>query len=141
MPSSWNVYYVIFLSALLAVGLPATLALVSRFVSEGDVKKHSEQEKNSEQVSNVNEPLLGRRINGRFFLGVNAALILITLILTIIPCVVQLQNLSNQNSIFRVMVAMITIAGFAAIGLLYSVKKGDLRWLESFQKDSKGQMK
>jgi len=141
MSSSWNVYYVIFLSALLAVGLPATLALFSRFVSGGAVREPLQQAKIPDQVSSVNEPLLRRRINGRFFLGVNAALILITLILAIIPCVVQLQNPSDQNSIFRVLIAMITISGFAAIGLLYSVKKGDLHWLESFQKDSKGQMK
>jgi hypothetical protein len=31
------------------------------------------------------------------------------------------------------LVAIVTIAGFAAIGLLYAARKGDLGWLRSFR--------
>lgn len=138
MPSSWNVYYVIFLSAVLALAIPAILALASYLVSAGKVKKKLNREV-LDEIPSVNETLLGRRINARFFLGVNAALILITLILVIVPCAGQLQANHNKIGLLRALVAIITIAGFAALGLLYSVKKGDLSWLESFQKGRKGQ--
>ena len=33
VPSGWDVYYVVFLSAILALGIPATLGLISLLVS------------------------------------------------------------------------------------------------------------
>ena len=136
MPSSWNVYYVIFLSAVLALGIPAALAFISHLVSAGKVKKRLHKEV-FDEFSDKNKTLLGRRINARFFLGVNAALILIALILLIIPCAGQLQGRSDKVGLLRTLVAIVSIAGFSALGLLYSVRKGDLSWLECFQESQK----
>jgi NADH:ubiquinone oxidoreductase subunit 3 (subunit A) len=138
MPSSWNVYYVIFLSAALALGIPGALALVSRLVSAGKVKKRLHQEV-LDEVSSRNQTLLGRRINARFFLGVNAALILITLVMVIIPCIGLLHNGLNRDGILRALIAIVSIASFAALGLIYSVRKGDLSWLTCFQNELKSQ--
>lgn len=138
MPSSWNVYYVIFLSAVLALTIPAKLTLISHFFFPRKGNKRL-RARVLDEVGTKNETLLGRRINARFFLGVNSALILITLVLVIIPCVSQLHDQGNKNALIRALVAIITVAGFSALGLIYSIKKGDLSWLGSFQKAEKGQ--
>lgn len=131
MPSSWDVYYVVFLSAFLALAVPALLALVSRAVRSG---KRSPVETPS-PIEHAEAPRnhLGRRINARFFLGVNAALVLITLGLALIPCVGILQNPETVGGAGRTLVAIITLAGFAGMGLFYSATKGDLSWISSYR--------
>ena len=75
---------------------------------------------------------MGQRINVRFFLAANAALILITLALMLLPCATTLQS-ENREGVVKGLISIITLAGFAALGLLYSVRKGDMGWLSSFQ--------
>lgn len=135
MPSSWNVYYVIFLSALLALGIPATLGLISSLVSPPAPKKKLHQEV-LDEVALVNETTLGKRINARFFLGVNSALLLISLMLILVPCAGMLRSGDQPVGLLRAMVAIVSIACFAALGLLYAAKKGDLSWLGTFQRDA-----
>jgi NADH:ubiquinone oxidoreductase subunit 3 (subunit A) len=137
MPSSWDVYYVVFLSALLALGVPALLGLFSYLVSAergaSSARKKSEPTRKPVQNAATAE-LLRRKINARFFLGVNAALILIAIALILIPCTGMLQQATDRGTFFRCLVAIVSLAIFCGLGLLYSSRKGDLSWVQSFQK-------
>lgn len=132
MPSSWDVYYVIFLSAVLALGVPATLAVVSHLVSPRKMKKRLNA-RVLDELTETDESCLGKKINARFFLGVNAALILLALAILLIPCAGVLRKSEGPLSILRALVAIVGTTSFAALGLLYSAKKGDLSWLGTFQ--------
>src|SRR4051812_36635939 len=96
MPSSWDAYYLLFLSAVLALVVPIILAILSRWVAP-------ERPKAEVGESSVFEPItrehLGQRINSRFFLGANSALILISLVLTLFPCVSTLQEDAGEGVI------------------------------------------
>jgi hypothetical protein len=81
----------------------------------------------------VNQTLIGRKINARFFLSANAALVLITLMLALVPCAGMLQPGIDREGLLRGLVAIVSISAFAALGLLYSARKDDLGWLRSFQ--------
>jgi hypothetical protein len=74
-------------------------------------------------------------MNVRFFLAANAALILIALGLELIPCVTTLQTNSIED-LLKGLLAIITLAGFAVLGLLYAVRKGDMGWLSSYRQGS-----
>ncbi|MFL5812046.1 MAG: hypothetical protein ACJ763_00595 [Bdellovibrionia bacterium] len=131
MPSSWDVYYVVFLSALLALGVPALLGLFSYLVS-AERGKASAQKKPVQNA--VTAELLRRKINARFFLGVNAALILMAIALILIPCTGMLQQATDRGTFLRCLIAIVSLATFCGLGLLYSSRKGDLSWVQSFQK-------
>ena len=136
MPSGWDVYYIVFLSAFLALGIPAALAVVSYLVSPQIKGRKQRALKDFNSVladaTQPNKTVLGQRINARFFLAANAALVLITLMLVLIPCVGMLQPGTDHEGLLRALIAIVTIAGLAALGLLYSAKKADLGWLKSF---------
>lgn len=135
MPSGWDVYYVVFLSAVLALGIPLVLAAISYFVAPRAAASSKKEEPPYESAPASARVQLGQRMNTRFFLAANAALILITLILVLIPCVGTLQAGNSQGGVLRGLISIVTIAGFASLGLLYSSRKGDLGWLKSFQMD------
>lgn len=78
--------------------------------------------------------LNNKRVNARFFLGMNAALVLIALALALIPCAGMLGKNPDRESFLMGLVAVISIAAFAGLGLLYSSVKGDLSWISSYQK-------
>ena len=134
MPSSWAVYYVIFLSAALALGIPASLAMISFCVSPARRNRKTRGSARAEEPGGpgINPVVLGRRINTRFFLGINAALILVTLVLALVPCVGMLQAGFGKAAQLKSLAAIVTLASFALLGLLYSAKKGDLSWLKTF---------
>jgi NADH:ubiquinone oxidoreductase subunit 3 (subunit A) len=137
MPSSWDVYYVVFLSALLALGVPALLGLFSYLVSaeRGGRANHKNSSAPRKPVKNtVTADLLRKKINARFFLGVNAALILMAIALILIPCTGMLQQATDRGTFFRCLIAIVSLATFCGLGLLYSSRKGDLSWVQSFQK-------
>ena len=79
-----------------------------------------------------NQTILGQRINVRFFLAINAALILIALALELVPCVTTIQS-ENRDGLIKGLISIVTLAGFAVLGLLYSVRKGDMGWMSYFQ--------
>lgn len=142
MPSGWDVYYVVFLSAVVALGIPAALALISMLVSPGGRARPAAPKRENElpgaslpvhETESARESYLGRRINTRFFLSANAALILITLALILIPYVGTLRKDADKPALVRGLISIVTIAGFSALGLLYSARKGDLDWLQSFR--------
>src|SRR5438067_5199048 len=109
MPSSWDVYYVVFLSALLALGVPALLGLFSYLVS-AERGKSQAPKKHSQSVATAE--LLRRKINARFFLGVNAALILIAIALILIPCTGMLQQATDRGTFLRCLIAIVSLATF-----------------------------
>ena len=143
MPSGWDVYYIVFLSAVLALGIPAALAVVSYIVSPRVKGRKQRALKDFNTVladaTVANETVLGQKMNARFFLAANAALVLITLMLALIPCVGMLQPGNDQEGLFRGLIAIVTIASFAALGLLYSARKSDLGWLKSFNSGNERQ--
>lgn len=138
MPSGWDVYYIVFLSAFLALGIPAALAVVSYLISS-QIKGRKQRTLTDfntvlSDATQANVTALGQKMNARFFLAANAALILITLMLALIPCVGMLQPGTDHEGLLRGLIAIVTIAGFAALGLLYSARKSDLGWLKSFNR-------
>lgn len=134
--NGWDVYYVVFLSAVLALGIPAVLKLISYiFVSRSGAARNpgspSLQVTTPLSVAQLDprhdsQELGGRRVNTRFFLGANAALTLVALSLLLAPNVVSVQH-------DRGLIAIVTLSSFAALGLFYSARKGDLHWLRSFR--------
>ena len=132
MASSWDSYYVVFLSAILSLCIPLLLGGFSLLFLP-------RKGKNVRPVSDLqggrpNRTVLGQRMNVRFFLAANAALVLITLALELIPCVTTLQT-DNREGLIKGLISIITIAGFAVLGLLYSIRKGDMGWISTFHSD------
>ena len=97
-------------------------------------KSKSKHEKNSNGLQRpfANQTVLGQKINVRFFLAANAALILFGLALGLVPCATTLQA-GNREGLFRGLIAIVSVAGFSVLGLLYSIRKGDMSWVDSFQ--------
>ena len=137
MPSGWDVYSIVFVSAFLALGIPASLAMISYLISP-QVKGRKPQTAGGynpalADATHANVTQLGPRMNARFFLSANAALILIALLLILVPCSGMLQPGVGREGVIRGLVAIVTVAGFAAIGLLYAARKSDLGWLRSYR--------
>ncbi len=156
LPSGWEIYYVVFLSALVALGIPLILGGVSWIFARRarvDQSNSSDFQLSSSPVPTV-APLpmgpgapsasssLGRRINTRFFLSANAALVLITLALVLIPYASVLHGgtaaegadlAARRTVMIRGLISVVTISGLAALALLYAARKGDLNWLQTFR--------
>jgi NADH:ubiquinone oxidoreductase subunit 3 (subunit A) len=128
MPSGWEVYYVVFLSALLALGIPLSLSALTRLVAPGRRRARP-------PTAPREGGELGRRMNSRFFLATNAALVLIALALVLVPAASTLQAGNTRAGLVRGLVAIVSIAGLAALGLLYSARKGDLSWLRTYREE------
>jgi NADH:ubiquinone oxidoreductase subunit 3 (subunit A) len=131
MPSGWEVYYVVFLSAVLALGIPLILHLISSVLAD---RKPSVSLSAQVDSSAGDSSAVGRKINTRFFLSANAALILIALALMLIPCVGALHAGADHAAILRTLSAILVVAALAGLGLLYASRKGDLSWLKTFHR-------
>jgi NADH:ubiquinone oxidoreductase subunit 3 (subunit A) len=55
------------------------------------------------------------------------------LALELIPCAITLQG-ENQEGLLKGLIAILSLAIFSILGLLYAIRKGDMGWLSSFQK-------
>ncbi len=156
LPSGWEIYYVVFLSALVALGIPLILGGVSWISAR---RARDEQSGSGDfqlsstpiptvaplpigQGASSAESSLGRRINTRFFLSANAALVLITLALVLIPYASVLHGgpaaegadlAARRALMIRGLISVVSISALAALALLYSARKGDLNWLQSFR--------
>jgi NADH:ubiquinone oxidoreductase subunit 3 (subunit A) len=130
MTSSWDSYYIVFLSAIVALGIPAALWAVSFLLFPKEKVRKAKSLTPIEPIPN--RTILGQRINVRFFLAANAALVLITLGLALVPCVTTLQS-DHREGLLTGLISIITIAGFAVLGLLYSIRKGDMGWLSTYR--------
>jgi hypothetical protein len=140
MPSGWDVYYLVFLSAAMALLIPLGLGGISLlFFPSGRSRKRRLPSAELEAMQNYDpKDSVGNRVNVRFFLGVNAALVLIALVLGMIPTAAAIHQSADKGELLRSLFALVSITGLASLGLLYSVTKGDLSWLKSFQdKDTK----
>ena len=142
MPSGWDIYYVVFLSAALALGIPGVLALASNILRQRELKDRISADpglfRELPKLNARNETRLGRRVNTRFFMSSNAALVLITTSLILIPCVGLLRPESDRSEVALSMTLILTLAAFATLGLLYAARKGDLNWLNTFRDDEDG---
>lgn len=150
MPSGWDVYYVVFLSALLALSLPFGLMFVSKMMRRPSKKPIASMP----STSTLREDLLfektgllrvlreqkstelGQRVNTRFFMSANAALALIAFGLILIPCAGMLQPDLGKGTVLRGLIVFLSLTGCSFLGLLYSARKGDLNWLTSYNKMS-----
>ena len=137
MPSSWNVYYVVFLSAGVALAIPGLLALVSAGVSRlsrsSSPQPKAVRSEVFEESPVENQVSLGKRTNVRFFLGMNVALLLVSSALLLIPIVGVFKSGAGATVGVRAAFTLFTISIFAALGLFYAVRKGDVAWLMTYR--------
>ncbi len=135
MPSGWEIYYVILLSSALALGLPIILMIFS-FVILPEKRKFRRDQVPEKKIQE--QPLvrsvLGRRINVRFYLSANAALVLVSLTLGFVPCVGAIQKESERMDVLAAIASLCSLGIFSGVGLLYAVRKGDLSWLRSYHR-------
>lgn len=126
----------------MALGVPILLGVCSYLVSterrsaKKDLKKeqvHLPENSGLSGLSGLND----KRVNARFFLGMNAALVLIALVLALVPCAGMLEQSPDREVFLKGLVAIISIAAFAGLGLFYSSVKGDLSWISTYQKREK----
>jgi hypothetical protein len=130
VPSGWGSYYVIFLAAGLALSVPAALALASYFLAG---RRPPAAPGASAPAHSSERAELGQRMNVRIFLATNAALLLVALGLAILPCAITIHAREGAAP-GRGLLAVVSLAAFGGIGLLYAARKGDLSWLETFQR-------
>ena len=133
MPTGWDVYYLVFLSAVLALGIPASLTLISRLIKRKELPGAPTSDREYPQPAPTLHAKLGRRLNTRFFSGASAAVLLMAFGLLLIPCAGLLKQGHGSEEATRALIAILSLAGFASLALLYSVRKGDLNWLKDFQ--------
>lgn len=139
-PSGWEVYYVVFLSGLLSLGIPAALWFLSELLkgkssSSGPNRALPPQERGDSVFH-------GRRFNTRFFLAANASVVLVSAVLVLIPCVSALSRVHQGSAIhavgnaglLRILAAIVTIVSLIFIGLIYSRRKGDLGWMTNLER-------
>jgi NADH:ubiquinone oxidoreductase subunit 3 (subunit A) len=129
MTSNWDSYYLVLLSALLSLSIPLFLAGISFVFSHRNQRKRSVSLQPAHPLEE-RPIILGQRIHIQFFLAANAAVVLITIVLLLIPCVTVLQS-GKQEFFLNGLLAIISISGFISIGLFYAVRKGDMGWLSS----------
>lgn len=126
MLNQWEAFRLMTISGLL------TTACVIFFIFPTLKQKSKTTSNGSQNVASNEKTTLGNQINPRFFLGVNFSVIFVGMFLVVLPCIGVLHLTGS-------LVAILTLATLAVLGLLYSSKKGDLGWLESFvNKDNKG---
>ncbi len=147
LTNKWDSYSIVFLSALLALFIPIFLAFLSwllslthqkRAVSPSPKAVHKGVPKSAPVSAVPSLILLGGRIHVRFFLATNAALILITLSLLLIPFVtvvdgggaggaaVDWTSGVGVGGVPNRLLGILSVALFAALGLLYSIHKEDM---------------
>ncbi len=61
----------------------------------------------------------------KFFLATNASLILASFALALLPCVITIRTGTVR---VKAIVALVSFASYAALGLLYAMRKGDMSW-------------
>lgn len=74
------------------------------------------------------------RLNTRFFLALNIALVLISLATLLIPCVQALREAQVRSEKWGGVLATLSVTFFLLLGLLYAVRKGYLDWISDAKK-------
>ncbi len=124
MASSWSVYYLIFLSGLLSLALPAVLSLASRWVSP--------QAKRADVARSRQPVTRDGGFNTRFLIGANVAVSLMGFLLLLIPLVGSWGSLAKERIVVAV-ACLLSVAVFAAVALFYASVKGDLGWIKTIE--------
>jgi NADH:ubiquinone oxidoreductase subunit 3 (subunit A) len=132
MASTLNAYLILLSAALIALALPAFLWLASR-----SLRHSGDSTERSRPLSQVSFPSdqtrLGLKLNSRFFLATSAALLLIALGLLVIPVSVTLRADETREVVEKGLIAILSVALIAGLGLFYAEKKGDLNWMKTFK--------
>lgn len=132
MPSrSWETYVVVLLSGFMALLIPLFLSLLSRAARVRESRRLAPQfqYRPSRDRASTNISALGQRINIRYFLAINAALALIALVLLLVPLVSVVRGQGLPGTGIQAGAAILSLALFTGVGLLYAGRKGDLSWL------------
>jgi len=136
MTSGWEVYYCLCLSAALALLIPAGLYICSLVVSFP--KKYADKRQYFENQLDPPpaEAVLDKKMNSRFFVGMNIILILVALVLLAIPGASVLRAEAAAGGGPGTLIIIISVSLLTALGLFYSSRKGDLDWMTSYLKRS-----
>ncbi len=141
MASGWETYYVLFLSAVFSLTMPMVLWAISWALKYRVEQARSIELPGSDlKVHRRPDTILGKKINTRFFLAATTAVVLVTLGLFLVPYAGILspgKTLSGEHRI-RGLIGVLSVVFFAALSLLYAVRKGDLDWLDTYPKRRKG---
>jgi len=127
MANNLNVFFIVAAAAVLALGLPASLYIVSAFV------RPKRGLPIGASLSPNDKTKLGLRLNSRFFLATSSALSLLCLSLLVIPVAVTLQETETHDVILKALIAVLSVAVIAGLGLFYAERKGDLNWMKTFK--------
>ena len=133
MSSRWDQYFLIVLSALVAVIFPLLLSFMSRLFSSR--MKPGIIDRSSLFPPRTTQPKL-KKINLRFFTSVSLASVFLSLTLLLVPCVVTVRTLiehGESKEAGRVLLSIISVSGLLLLGVFYSVSKGDLNWIRTIR--------
>lgn len=132
--NSWETYYIILLSALLSLSIPLGLFFISSILQRSK-KKTVTNVTSSFLKSEPSDVAFPEKINTRFFLAINVAVILLGLSLALVPIVSVFRSVvesTDRQQLFRCILGILSLAFFLALGLFYASWKGDLGWLRSY---------
>lgn len=129
MESGWEQYYILFLSALLALGVPFALLVISRLV----VRVTGRPFRSSGRAVGAEWPT---RMNTRYFLAVKVASLLMSLTLILVPLVTAFRSLKEEGlDSGMATVLILSILLYLGLALFYAARKGDLGWIQSMAKE------
>jgi NADH:ubiquinone oxidoreductase subunit 3 (subunit A) len=136
MATGWDAYYVILLAGFTAILLPFVLnglSIVLRPINRSPSAEVAVEKARPEILADR------QRVNTRFFIAINGAILLISLSVLLIPITAVIQNFIKEENFFllsRGIVSLVVVSGFLGLALFYAFRKGDLSWLKSFRKKS-----
>ncbi|MCC7442228.1 MAG: hypothetical protein IT285_11380 [Bdellovibrionales bacterium] len=142
MSGGWEHYYIVFLAGAVGLFFPLSLAFASWLLSSPDVRRKylaAISFRRRDRVIGGD----GRRLNTRFFLGINIATLLLVLTLLVVPVAAAYRGLMEKGTGTERSMALalvVSVAGFLALSLFYAVRKGDLSWLRSHRSPGDGDM-
>lgn len=139
MTRAWDTYYVIFLSGFLALAFPILLGILS-WVIRGRKKRTDGVPIEATRVGQTETWKDGRKLNTRYFLAINVAIVLFGLSLVLIPMAASLDGMvqgGKKEEILKGLFGIVTVGGFLGLALFYASRKGDLGWLKSHRPSKK----
>jgi NADH:ubiquinone oxidoreductase subunit 3 (subunit A) len=137
MNGIWSAYSVVFVSAATALMAPLFLSALARAFSyryrvslkrpgiPGDLISTREMESR--------EQIRGQRLNTRYFLAMNIAVVLSGALFIIIPVAAAYRDINEPVFRARAAAVLLSTLGLVAVSAVYASKKGDLEWLTTFR--------
>ncbi|MEK7397086.1 MAG: hypothetical protein AAB116_09130 [Candidatus Poribacteria bacterium] len=111
--------------------LPAILWLCAVFFSRIGQKLIIKKEycpHRREIKSVVLHDSIGRKLNTRFFLVASTSVLFVSLALSVAPSVVVFRRNSKDDVALAALIAILTSSIIMLLGLIHSLKKGDMDW-------------